>query len=344
MAFRLDDLVIAGVFYNTRPFCVHGRLLLRGEETPILVELTGIPAEDLRGRGFEFEVPRNDRPATDDDRARVAQFRNQQIGAVGTMTAALKRKTVDGSTDELNRRSEQGEPPPVRWCRCLYLEWFSQNGRVVVELAEPRMRFVHDHEAPSSPAAGEGGTGSGAPESVASPESESETAWTVEEIDSFDLPDVDGEFSEEAPEEEGYGLVPDDLNRELEQAARRLDREITAPSDDFPERAEWELLDDLIEKSDGTLIENLLREFRLPPADAELTDHEAALALRTALAHLALFGVAFHICEHCSIREAYRIFQEKVCLEGRIFPEMRGTSFVQHYMTSDYCERCQNEL
>src|SRR5258708_1828435 len=88
MAFRLGDLVIAGEIYNSHPFSVHGRILLRGCEMPILVELTGAPAEDLRGRGFEFEVPENDRPPTDEERRRVAGLMNQQIGPTGEMTAS----------------------------------------------------------------------------------------------------------------------------------------------------------------------------------------------------------------------------------------------------------------
>lgn len=134
MTFRLNDLVIAGALYHRRPSCVHGRILLRGCNTPCLLELTGAPAEDVRGRSFEFEVPENDRPATHEDRERVARFKNQQVGPCGEMTAARQVMTFDGSTEEFCRRSNLGEPPPMRLRRSLYLEWFSQNGRVVIEL------------------------------------------------------------------------------------------------------------------------------------------------------------------------------------------------------------------
>jgi hypothetical protein len=340
MAFRLGDLIIAGVIYHSRPFCVHGRLLLRGGEMPISVELTGIPSEDLRGRSFEFEVPRNDRPPTDEDRATVARFCNQQIGPVGDMTAALKRKTFDCSVEEFCRRSRLGDPPPVRWCRCLYLEWYSQNGRVVIELLEPELRFLDDRPPPDLV------------DDIALAEQHAAESGEAPEIpgglpgDEFDLP-PDFPASEEEPphsEDEGYGLIPDDLNRELERSARQIDREIAGQSEE-PNKAiqEFEMLDDLIEHGEGTLIPELLESLRLPAPSAELSERQALQALSAALGQLALFGVAFNICEHCSIQDAYRIFMQKVCAECTVFPQMRGTSCVQHFTTSDFCERCRGE-
>jgi hypothetical protein len=339
MAFRLGDLVIAGFFYNSRPFSVHGRLLLRGCEMPVLVELTGDPAEDLRGRGFEFEVPRNDRPPTDEDRERAMAFRNQQIGPVGEMTASQKRKTFDCSVEEFYRRSELGEPPPVRWCQCLYLEWFSQNGRVVIELADPQLRFLENGQAPSGtdefPRETEDSQTEATPDD-ASPDSE-------DEIPPFaSSPGAEDESTN--ADDEGYGLIPEEFNRELERSARRIDREIAAkPPGADGGIEECEMLDDLIEHGEATPTGKLLDRLRLPAPSADLTETQARQALNTALMELALFGIAFHICGHCSIQDAYRILIEKVCEECRVFPEMRGTSFVQHFSTSDFCQQCQDE-
>jgi len=98
----------------------------------------------------------------------------------------------------------------------------------------------------------------------------------------------------------------------------------------------------LIEHSDGTPTGKLLSGLQLPAPAPDLTEAQAREALSIALMELAMFGVAFHICEHCSAQEAYRILIEKVCEECTVFPEMRGTSFVQHFTTSDFCERCQD--
>jgi hypothetical protein len=339
MAFRLDDLVIAGFFCHSRRFSFHGRILLRGCEDPILVELTGDPAEDLRGRSFEFEVPRNDRPPTDADRERVARFRNQQIGPVGEITAARKRKTFEGSAEEFYLRSKL--PPPVHWSQCLYMEWFSQNGRVVIELADPEFRFVEAGDAPESPV-GVDDFPEGAEDSGAGAIPDAMGVFPDDEMDPLAGHDVAEEEAANG-EDESYGLIPDDLNRELERSARRTDREIAGESADASKAIEeCEMLDDLIEHGEGTPTGKLLAELRLPSPAEDLTESQAGQAMSAALMELALFGVAFHICEHCSIQDAYRILIEKVCAECTVFPEMRGTSFVQHFSTSDFCQHCQD--
>jgi hypothetical protein len=337
MAFRLNDLVIAGFFCHSRRLSFHGRLLLRGCEDPVLVELTGDPMEDLRGRSFEFEIPRNDRPPTDEDRKRAAIFRNQQVGAVGEMTAARKRKTFDCSVEEFYRRSELGEPPPVRWCQCLYLEWYSQNGRVVIEVPEPQLRFIEDGNPP-------GETDDLAEEGEDSEGSATSDAMAVDSDAETDSPAIFEVAEEESTdgEHESYGLISDELNHELERSARRTDREIAGePEDAGKAIEECERLDDLIEHGEGTPTGKLLARLGLPQPAANLTDSQAWQALSAALAQLAMFGVAFHVCEHCSVQDAYRMLIEKVCEECTVFPEMRGTSFVQHFSTSDFCQRCQ---
>jgi hypothetical protein len=340
MAFRLEDFVIAGVIYHIHPLCVHGRLLLRGRETPILVELTGAPSEDLRGRSFEFEVPQNDRMPTEEDRQRLARFCDQQIGPVGDMTAALRRKSFDCSVEEFFQRSDQGDPPPAHWRRCLYLEWFSQNGRVVIELLDPTMKFINPHEASADsdddalPELADGGDHG---------EFENAEACLADDFE----PPSEYDPQDESPSntrDESYGLIPEDLDRELERAARRVDREIAAKSDDDPDpQTEVKRFNDLIENGEGTLIRDLLEHLELPAPNPQLTEEEAQMALNAALGQLALFSVAYHICDHCSIVDAYRIFMEKLCPHCSVFPEMGGTSFVQHYSTSDFCDTCRGE-
>ena len=56
---------------------------------------------------------------------------------------------------------------------------------------------------------------------------------------------------------------------------------------------------------------------------------------------MALIGVAFDICEHCSPREAYRILVREVLEKERGFGKLAGTDWVQHYATSDYCAACR---
>ncbi len=106
MAFRLSDLIIAGFFMNPRRFSTHGRLLLRGAETPVAFELTGAPCPVLCGRTLEFEVPENDRDASDKDRRLAAEFKPYQIGVTGKMTAERKVRTFDCSIEDVCSDSE----------------------------------------------------------------------------------------------------------------------------------------------------------------------------------------------------------------------------------------------
>ncbi len=131
---------------NAHRFSTRGRLLLRGAEMPVMFELTGAPSSDLCGRTLEFEIPANDHEPSDEDRRLAYDLRPHQIGVTGEMTAARKVRTFDCSNEEFIRRSKLGEPPPTRWEDCLYLEWFSQNGRVVIELLFSKVRFLTETE------------------------------------------------------------------------------------------------------------------------------------------------------------------------------------------------------
>src|SRR4051812_36943787 len=122
MATRLSDLVVEGEIYHSSAWAVSGRIYLRGSKSPLLLELTGAPAADLCGRRFEFEVEANDHPASAADRKRVAALQKQQIGATGQMSVVQRRTLPEEG-------AEAGSQQP-----CLYLEWFGQNGRMVLEL------------------------------------------------------------------------------------------------------------------------------------------------------------------------------------------------------------------
>src|SRR6187455_1496065 len=100
MAFRIGDLVLGGFICHSPPFCVHGQIALRGMEFPLVIELTGNPAEELRGRNFEFEIPENDIAVTDEDRARVQKLRDRQVGALARMTIVRNAGADDAAPDD----------------------------------------------------------------------------------------------------------------------------------------------------------------------------------------------------------------------------------------------------
>lgn len=326
MALRLSDWVLAGEIYNNHPKCVHGRLLVKGFNLPILVELVGDPAPDLKGRAFRFEVPENDRPLTPEAKNILKGFRDRQIGATGTMTAAEKRRVFINPSVAYDM--DKDLVPPSRWVDCLYLEWYSQNGRVVIELPEPKLQWID----------------LGAPE----PAEEDEEPFPTFEI--HDDP-TDEIWRPEPLEESEFQLIPDDLLEEIEASSRETDAAIAEVHSDEVERPSAEkemedtiLMDDLIENGKGVGLGSLFEPEDLPlPEDLKL-EHEAELALKLVAGRLALFNIGFSVCKHCSWQEAYRIFHEKVCPEGEVFLEMRNTGWVQHFSTHDYCPKCEEGL
>jgi len=342
MAFRLSELVIAGFFMNSTGYCTHGRLLLRGGEMAVAFELTGDPSPDLRGRKFEFEVPGNDREPSDEDRRLVARFKPHQIGPTGEMTAARKVRVFDCSVEEFLRRSELGEPPPTRWEECLYLEWFSQNGQVVIELPISKLRFLSDDEIAARDQAEKESFEAEMREMDERQREESPDGKTDEAMEDDIQPLSPDPVSElEEDDEEHYGLIPDELGSELERKARRTDREIAGESEEtIKMMEETELMDDLMEHGKQTPLKEFLADLNLPSPATVLTDEEADQLLKVALMKLALGGVAFHTCEHCSVREAYRIFIGEICEKSGAYPQLRGTGWVQNVCASDFCKKC----
>jgi len=344
MAFRLDDSIIAGFIKNAHRFSTHGRLALRGGEMPIMFELTGSPSPDLCGRTFEFEVPQNIREASEEDKRLAAGLRPIQVGVTGEMTAERMVRTFECSPEEFIRRSELGEPPPTRWEACLYLEWFSQNGRVVIELPVSKLHILDEDEIAARDREEQ--------EEIAAEMRRMEeedrmreattpeiTAITPEgETDLMDLLSDDDD-------EEGYGLIPEELESELARNARRVDREVAGePPDAIRMMEETELMDEMLEKGERTPLMEFLSDLKLPSPSDISNEAEAEKALNAALMKLALAGVAFHVCEHCSATDAYRILIDEICQKSEdtgAFRPLIGTGWVQNFCASDYCARCQ---
>ncbi len=361
MALRLTDLVVRGEIFNTQWYSVHGWLELRGQESPLHLELTGNCGPDLAGWHFRFTSRAATEEAAVESQADVMESAEQgdshglaglawqQIGPTGTMTAARKVKVADRAPGVPRPRFELREQSPrEEWKRSLFLEWFSQNGRVVVELADPILEFVEFVEVKGVPPA-DG-------ESPILPGDEEDEAVGAMGITAIEV-DEDGEtqvhdFSptldeeEEIDEEEPdpYRLIPEELEKALDSQSLELDRAIH--QDDELSRCTWEteLMDDLIERSDGeplaSLFDNTLR-FRRPD---QLDDNEVEVELKSLLSQLALFGVSLDVCEHFTPRDVYRLLVEKVCPQERAYPELRGTQWVQHFATSDFCRSCEDEF
>jgi hypothetical protein len=50
------------------------------------------------------------------------------------------------------------------------------------------------------------------------------------------------------------------------------------------------------------------------------------------------------MCEHVSALDTYRMFLEHMSPEAHCHRELKGTGWVQTYMTSEYCAACEAEF
>src|SRR5690606_17284389 len=241
-------------------------------------------------------VPPDDRD--DETESDLSHLAWQQIGPTGTM-AIVSEGTGQGGR--------------------LSLEWFSQNGRVTLELADPVL------------------------EAVSAEDELDEEAADEAEADLAAL--AGGEESED--DEDPYGLFPDDLIEKFDTEADLVDRAILPTSERDSDRgviSDLELMEDLIENGQGVPIGNIFDPpIKLPRPDG-LAEGEAEAALKILLAKLAQHGISLDVCEHFSPSEAYQLLVEEICPFELTHPELEATQWVQHFSTSDFCETCEAEF
>jgi hypothetical protein len=346
MALRLGDQVVCGEILNTRNYSVHGWIGLRGREQRVLLQLTGNPEPDLAGRHIRFEAridPVADESALEEPEPGLKKLAWQQVGPTGTMTAARRIKVADSPPEESLRGTELGESPPTQWKRCLHLEWFSQNGHVILELIDPIIEFVEPDESATDPPSHDAGD----------PDAMDELAFDTDGIDESDVTaSLEGEFGDDlldddepSPEDDPYNLFPEDL-QDLLEAETDAPSWLDETGEDVPDSIrELELMDELIERGEGEPIETIFDSpLTLPSPDQLADDAEAEPVLKSLLAQLALYGIALDVCEHYSPRDAYRLLVEQICKEEGAYPELRNTQWVQHFMTSEFCEECDAEF
>lgn len=302
MTLRLDGLVVRGEIDNTRPYNVCGWLKLRGHRTPLTLNLTGDCGPSLKGLRVRFEhpVPPDDRE--EEDAPDLDGLAWQQIGPTGAMGIEFA-----------------GAGQPGR----LSLEWFSQNGRVTLDLPDPVLEAVADEE-------------------------DEDDEETRDEADA-DFAAMTADDSDD--EEDPYGLFPEELMEQFDSQAEEIDREVL-PDSTGPEpvtavpegMSEVEYMEDLIENGEGVPIGNVFDPpIKLPRPDG-LSDAQIESALKTLLAKLAEHGISLDVCEHFTPGDAYELLLEEICPFELTHPELEATRWVQHFSTSDFCEDCEAEF
>ena len=316
--------------------------------------MTGNCHPDLKGKHIRFEArDAAEREASGDavdfDFSGMAW---QQVGPTGDMTADRKVKVSDCSPEELYERSKQGNHPPFEWKRCLYLEWFSQNGRVVLELVDPVIEFIDDEldEADTTDDATidltettASGDANPADQFGAVPDAvDFTTEGFSEEADETAAEFSEGEHFD--PDNDPYGLFPEGLQQQFDLEASQVDNSIEDDESKPQSLREMELMDELIEGGEGDIISSIFEEPVTLPRPEQLDDVQVEAALKSLLGKLALFGIALSVCEHFTPRDAYRLLLDDICTEERAYPQLRETQWVQHFMTSEFCEACEAEM
>ena len=346
MAWRLSDIVVCGEIYNTSKNSVHGVLGLRDCERPVSLQLTGNCDPDLAGRSFRFEVresPMQETRSTSEAELDEQHFAWMQVGSPGTMTAARKVRAFDCSVEEFLHRSQLGEQPPTEWKRCLYLEWYSQNGRVVLELVDPLIEFLDDQ--PDTPSANEIDDAendpfeSGDSETIAS--GPQITAFEIDDDGNMIVEDLSPDLEDIDDADDPYGLFPAELESEIGTSSDVAGWRPEADEETLKLWAQWdEIFDGTKDVPICTLFDPPLK---LAPAD-RLDDVQVQIALSVLLGRLAQHGLALDMCEHATPRDGYRFLVEDVLRTEFAHPDLLPTGFVRHYSMSDDCEHCQAEF
>ncbi len=343
MGLNLSDYITHGFIINKRNYSTHGQVYLRGHEMPLIIELTGNCEPDLRGKHVRFFEPENGYDAKDCPADLYESLQRQQIGPTGYISAAEWVRAFDCSTEEFVRRARLGEAPPTRWVRGFTMEWYSQNGRVLFELADPVMEECIEHPD------GDGELDVWRPLPMLSkpPDRDPDA-----KPDASSLPDItiiqntdEGMRCERIDPEDIQGLKDgefDPLERELNRQSGEIDRLIGGESADF--MAETEMMDELITGSDGEGIGNFIDDADKMPCPEGLNEAEAEIQVKMLLMRLAFFHIAVDICEHFTMRDTYTWLLERAAENNNhLFRQARGTGWVQHISTWEYCPQCEAE-
>jgi lysophospholipase L1-like esterase len=350
MAVRLGEYLVYGEINNTRRYFTSGWIILRREtqekEAVIRFRLTGDCGEDLRGRRVRFwQHPEDESRIPLYPKESYPDLQLEQIGTTGYVSAAGWVRIMPCSVEEFMRRAHLGEPPPTTWVRRLYLEWYGQNGRVVVEIPDPyieecvRAPQGRDYESGWRELPCPTPKPEGTPESTGGPD------ITVIKRDGDDVTLEHVCTSDEEGDRDESSLFTGDLERMLEEQADAVDRKIAGGGSSDDDAQDIEILDYCIEHGgpEDPVLPFITAGGPLPRPEG-LGDDEVEAALKDLLARLALINISVDICDHCTPRDCYRMLLGEMLPETAIYRDIIGTGNIMHIGTYDWCKECEREI
>lgn len=350
MGVELQNYVYEGYFSNRYRNKVEGDLgLFRDTNDPktgerntctVRFELVGNFPAAWAGRSFKFEMPEEF-----DDRllAIPENLRTEQVGSFGTLSYSLR--PVDRATNQVS--SEAGaELLPV-----LTVEWFSQNGCMVLELVNPKMNFVDKGPSIEAEIAEDCAT------SV--PAGQASTNRLVSQLPT--AAEIESKIKSASRHHELRSTLSaldapiDALIDDMDQRAGKLSQVASPLSSGVPEKgkqgnvpellgkfAQW---DKIFDESEEVPIRDLIAApLRLPKPEDLQSDEEAWEALRVVLSAFALYGIAFKVCEHFTASQLYQLIISEGLDQIQVHPELSETNWVSYFDTFDLCKKCLAEI
>lgn len=374
MALRIEQSVLRGEIRNSQKNSVSGWLEVlkkrthRGQTTietaVVAISLTGNLAGEFAGKDFRFRV--RDHDITSADTALIEDFHLQQVGAMGDSLYRIVRVPMI-PMEEFLESLRRGDAPPEEQRASLYLEWFSQNGRVVLELLDPKLEFDGSYIEFADPKPSETpDINASLPPSMTTIvrrddgsfevfEDSNSPSWTEDETEPTQAPPTEGD--------DLFNLFESDLEDRIRQSAAEHETPDFIPEQadaSAPKRPSWEdlipginpetkaLYEQWDEVLHGRNDEPLMWLFEKPlslPKPTGLTDEKQAWeVLATLLGAMALRGVAFEMCPHFSARDAYRLLIEELLPEANVHPNLVQSGFVCHFSSWEFCDECQKEM
>lgn len=381
MAMRIQPSVISGHLSNRTKNSISGQILVWRNSSKtggieiapasINIALTGNFPDHLQGRSFEFDVLENREEVNAGPIPEALQ--SQQVGVIGDCSFRQVRVPLIPIAD-FYEAVQRGEQPPEEVRVCLFLEWFSQNDRVVLDIIDPLIQFTDDAP-PPTPTALSDRDESQTDNNYGLSFAES-TGGENDPTESFDPSD-----DEEDEADDPYNLFPTNLEDTIQKSAWQdvgdprigLDDDEDAGDASEPKGDEGDALlseygnnifnsggpppltpenvslfqrmDEIADGSEDVPMKDLIDWPSSFPTPKELANEQQAWqALNQLLSAMALYGVGFSMCEHLTAQQAYRMLAEELEEDFEIYPEMVESGYVEHFDTWHSCPECQAEF
>ena len=372
MALQIDQYVLAGELNNIRRNAVMGEIVF-APDLRLIINLVGNLNGPLAGRKFQFWVNRPDAEfVTRDDVPELIQLMgNQQIGKIGEVRLRTLNERL--TTNDDSAAPVQFGAPGQPLADSLYLEWFSQNGRVIADLKDVRIEFIEpgyegvpDDEPSSNSERLESGFGSMAARADdadgQSPFEETGFGDEVDSVDQYGLfdRDLDQQIRQSldgVDESSGQAGLGQNISDEDESSSRSTNSGIAPqagsgsrpwdeilPGIDAETKAKFELWDEISHGENEQPVMGLLEKLNLPDPDSLATDEQADPYLSDMIERLAEFNVAIDMCEHMTPLSAYRLLLKELLPEIGVNPNLAATNIVDHLCTWEFCPDCKAEF